>query len=190
MTLDIQPFKQFTSRFEGSINNFYLDTHGNVTVGVGHLVSSRDAAVSLNLVDKLTLEPACDVEKADEYSRVLRSEAAHNATYYIRLCHLQMLPAEIDKLFTADITGVASRVLSQFGALPQPAAVALVDLAFNVGYAGIYKWPRLIDAIKRQDWAGAAVECQSTKTGHVRNEARRLCYAVTGYGGTPMVDLA
>lgn len=53
-------------------------------------------------------------------------------------------------------------VLPWFDNLDDDRQRVLVDLAFNMGLVGLLRFQRMLDAMKRQDWAGAVKEMRDS----------------------------
>ena len=166
----------FIAQFEGNVAHFYLDSLGYVTVGVGHKVEGQDGAELLTMVDRLSYEPASVTEKRNEYAWVLRADPDHVASYYLQCTNLNMPDNAIADLLQQDVNHMVSglsRGVSNFTHIPGDVQVALTDMAFQFGVAGLLtKWPRLLAAVQDGDFAIAALECQSTHVSPHRNQAR------------------
>lgn len=69
---------------------------------------------------------------------------------------------EAEMLFQNDCARVESecrRLISDFEDLPLPAQQAIFDMVFQMGYAGVFKFSKMLLAIHSRDWNSAADEC-------------------------------
>lgn len=157
----------FTSPFEGNFNHMYLDTEGNVTVGVGCLLSSpREAA-------KLPFIPSQEV--VGDFAAVASKPAGHLAGWYKQYTHSVLPSAAIRGEFDKRCLGVIAwlrRTAPGFDSFPQPAQIALVDMVFNLG-AGKYAtdYVHLKQAVFARDWRECAAQCHRRGIQEPRNTA-------------------
>lgn len=92
--------------------------------------------------------------------------------------------AEIDLLLTNDIADAeddARRLLSDslFDGLTDARKAAMVNMAFNLGYARLSRFTRLLTALKAGKWAIAAQEMRkSAWAGQVKGRAEELATLV------------
>ena len=57
-----------------------------------------------------------------------------------------------------------------YDALPDGVKMALLDMAYNLGPAGLLKgYPKMLSAVETGDWAQAAAECARGGIGAARN---------------------
>jgi GH24 family phage-related lysozyme (muramidase) len=180
-----------TRRFEGVIPFMYLDTGGNVTVGVGHLLSDS-AAGGLSFVDKLTDVPADEIQKSAEWLTVSELEPGHAAGYYAASTKLMLRDADIDSLLTGDLTVVEDQLRGQFpdyDTYPQQALAGLIDMGFNLGvHKLISKFPIFVGAVRDKNWATAAAEChRKAPISDERNDAVKQLF-IDAAGGSSESD--
>lgn len=142
--------------FEGLIRHMYLDSLGNVTTGVGHLLKDAAAACTLPFFHKNAPErPAELMEISVEFGRIHDSEAGHAANYYDRLATLYLKEDDICDILNNDLCYTESGLREgfsnygvEFDAMPYDVQSALLDMAFNLGTAGLFKkFPKFIAAI-------------------------------------------
>jgi hypothetical protein len=154
------------AHWEGRISWPYLDNaeHPNVTIGIGCLISTVDDLRALPLrryQDDCLTTPE---ESGAEFCR-LRSmrggqrAAAYRGAYYLAgdaiddlACH--KLAAARDAL---------PSVFPTFTHLPPPAQTCLLDLAWNVGVAGLRPWKHLRGALSANPviWDVVEANCQT-----------------------------
>ena len=168
-------------RWEGRTNYLYQDGANppNVTVGVGCLVRSPVAAVALPLLVAPTGRPATDTEKSAEFARVSAMPGGRHAHLYQAQAPALVLYLQ-DEVVTAlavqrlrDIFLPGLRQLcSKFDAFPEPAQACLIDMAWNLGLAGLRKFPLLLGACDALDWPAAAQQCHVSTSSFNRNAWR------------------
>ncbi|HEY7392294.1 MAG TPA: hypothetical protein VH640_27495, partial [Bryobacteraceae bacterium] len=76
-------------------------------------------------------------------------------------------------LATADIERfqeALTKTFPQWSTFPEPAQEALFDMAFNLGIAGLHKFPKLLAGVNSQNWEIAAAECQRQGISEARNQ--------------------
>ena len=153
------------TQFEGSTNYMYLDTTGNVTVGVGHLIDSPAHAAALPLRGPDTFHDWCRVKRA------LRGQLA---AYYKRCSSSRLSPRGIAIILESDLDAVSLQLTARlpcFPALPLPVQHALCDMAFNLGTAKLIEdYPKMIACVEAGDWNGAAAQCHRNGIAQERND--------------------
>ncbi|BFM06572.1 hypothetical protein [Halioxenophilus aromaticivorans] len=171
--------------YEGRSTHLYLDTLGNVTVGVGHFVANRGAIVSVQLYKKDAQGNnvvASLAEKQAEYDNIARQSygVSFAAGYYKQFTKLFMLNIDIDaqreahlKSFFKELAGyynVANGFKSDFENMPLEVQKALFDMVFNVGLPSLISgFPQLDKAIKTEQWDVAANQCSRKGLSPARN---------------------
>ena len=147
-------------RFEGNCSHFYLDGEGIVTIGIGCVVFEPSILPMLRRSDNV---PAGIVELTEEYRAVKGMENGHRVDYYGNVCKLYLPDVEIEKLFNQRLSTFISGIEDSVTTLedyPEPAALALIDMAFNLGMKGLtHKFPKFMTAFMAKDWAICAREC-------------------------------
>ena len=97
-----------------------------------------------------------------------------------------MPEAAIDQKLSAVLTGFEATLrarLTGYDALPNGVKMALLDMAYNLGPAGLLEgYPRLIQAVETGAWAQAAAECARGGINAARNAwtRRQMMSAVVG----------
>lgn len=72
---------------------------------------------------------------------------------------------QINTLFTQTANQAvqgAQQIIPNFNSLPSDKQIVVVDMVFNLGMAGFSAFVLTIQAIKNQDWAGAAQQMQNS----------------------------
>jgi GH24 family phage-related lysozyme (muramidase) len=92
---------------------------------------------------------------------------------YREFTKLDLPDVDINDLFRkriAEFTKQLEAVYPSFDDYPPAAQLAMLDMAFNLGTAGLKrKWPKLNIAIDKQDWADAAANCKRPEANAIRN---------------------
>jgi GH24 family phage-related lysozyme (muramidase) len=161
-------------RTEGNLDHLYLDTAGYVTVGVGHMLPVADAAAKLAFRRDADDAPASAQEIKDEFAAVAAEPKGKLASYYKQVTKLHLAQTAIDELLTADLERVIGGVKGDFpdyDAYPEGVREAIIDMAFNLGNAGLVgKFPKFVALIRKKDWKAAAKESHRQGIAEWRNE--------------------
>jgi GH24 family phage-related lysozyme (muramidase) len=168
-----------TRRFEGAISHLYLDTVGAVTVGVGRMLPSAEAAAKIDFWRNMDEKLASEQEKKDEWTLIFGKEKGKSAGWYKQFTTLHLTDAIIDTLLTEDLTRVQTLLkgsFADFDKFPTTAQEGLLDMMFNLGRSGLMnKFPKFLEAVKKQDWKTAALQCKRNGIQQLRNdEVRKL----------------
>jgi len=161
------------SAFEKNISYMYVDTTGNVTVGVGHNLTSHGDVQSLSFVVKrltrkavlggdqgipigtpqATNRPATVAEKKNDYDFLkkhtgLGKYAPEQLSPYTTL---ELGSTEINRLFESDLQDAIALArntftAAAFDAYPVSCQAALIDIAYNCGSFATFT--TLVQAVK------------------------------------------
>ncbi len=186
-----EKFLAFTAPLEGCIRHLYLDVLGLPTIAYGCLVATEGEARALPMV-RSSGTPASPDEIAADWRRVkARPDLARSGfRAAATVARLRLTPdgveavtwAKLDKML--DLLG---RRFPDFAEWPASAQLAVVSLSWACGPA--FNFPRCVAALQRQDWAGAAAECQMRTAGNPglvpRNRANRALLLGAAAGGDP-----
>jgi GH24 family phage-related lysozyme (muramidase) len=161
--------------FEGCVPWMYRDSVGKVTVGVGLMLPDAKAAAVLPfLVDG---RAATHEEIAAEYARVDAMTMGRASTFYKTPTSLMLTQETIDAKLSSILAGFEADFRSRFShhdALPDGVKMALLDMIYNLGPAGLFKgFPHLVAAIHAGAWAQAAKHCLRQGPSAVRNDWTR-----------------
>ena len=164
--------------FEGSIPWMYRDTAGHVTVGVGLMLP--DPAAAAHLAFALDGRPATADEIAAEFARVDSLPMGRPALFYRAPDKPELPQPEIDSLLQTVLSGFESELkaaLPAYDSFPDSVKMALLDMAYNLGPAGLLRgYPRLIRAVEAGNWAQAAANCGRVGPGAARNNWTRQMF--------------
>lgn len=171
----------FTAPFEGTEPKMYKDSRGFVTVGVGFKLSSTFEAQSL------PFEPPHEV--APDYAQCKSMAPGHIPAYYAPHMRAVLPQKAMRAIFDrrmAEFAAVLRGKWPRFDSFPEPARVALLDMAYNVGAGALTspkKWPHLIMAVGQQAWDIAAEECGRPEVDAKRNLGTRGLFMAAHHQG-------
>jgi GH24 family phage-related lysozyme (muramidase) len=164
---------QATAGFEGRIHWMYLDTKGNVTVGVGQLLPTPDAASEFRF-RRHTAEFATQAEIRAEFVLVRDMKAGLVPLSYRRFSSLLLASEDIDSNLSstmADCVLELGKLFPDFQAYPDPAKIALLDMRFNLGITRLREeFPKFCALVKAQNWLGACLESRRQDIAAHRND--------------------
>jgi GH24 family phage-related lysozyme (muramidase) len=146
---------------EGRKAWLYPDSKGNPTVGVGHLVATPQAALSLPFVLSESAVAATPAQIVYTWNYVKSRQLPYT--------QIILLEPAIDALALADLKGfepIVQRTFPEQG-LPLPVLVGLWDMVFNLGT--FREFPNFVAAVHARDWPLAADECRRRDVGAGRN---------------------
>lgn len=172
---------------EGIVDHLYLDTRGNVTCGVGRLISRSGQLGEYSWSDFGTA--LRDFNMLQQMKRDCQYGLKWPATRYAPLCRARMLNpreglAETIELLDKELT----KRLSWFEAQPIQVQYALIDAAYNLGVSGLLKgYPKMLAALAAGDYLTAAKESHRKGISDDRNRrtADRIRSASAAIGLRP-----
>lgn len=151
MAVDYRNYLPFAEDHEGKVPWMYLDTVGKVTVGIGHLIATADDAVALPFVDPQTGTAAAEAAIRAAFAVVQGAPYGNDraAGAFAGLTTIRLTEDGMEQVFAADYETIVGRTRTLFQAVgggldsyPDPAQLAVVDMAFNLGAGGLYdKFP-------------------------------------------------
>src|SRR5262249_6198496 len=146
--------------FENAIPFMYLDTGGNVTVGVGNKLDTADDAKKLGFVTRAdpTAKPpvaerkATDDEKKADFDNVKKQTANRVWTYYKQFTKLDLPDSEITSLLDARVKEFKTLLTASFpdfDSYPEEVCAAVFDMGFNLGVGKLTSaFPTFCKAVK------------------------------------------
>jgi GH24 family phage-related lysozyme (muramidase) len=177
---DHTQLKEMLVAGEGTLPHMYLDTVGLVTVGVGHMIPDAGTARELNFVVRANGSPATPDQIAAEHTSISQQQKGLIAQRYLQFTTLDITDSAIQDLLSADIATVEAGVRSKFAGYddyPEPAQDALLDMAFNLGVAGLAgHFPHLKAAAEARDWATCAAQCHRNGISEERNQKTQALF--------------
>lgn len=186
-----EKFLAFTAPLEGCVRYFYLDILGLVTVAYGCLVATEAEARALPMV-RSSGTAATPEECAEDWHRVKGTPALAQRGFRAAatVARLRLTPDGVEAVTWAKLDKMLAhleRRFPDFAEWPASAQLAVVSLSWACGPA--FAFPKCVAALQRQDWAGAAAECQMRTAGNPglvpRNRANRALLLGAAAGGDP-----
>jgi GH24 family phage-related lysozyme (muramidase) len=165
--------KQFALSFEGSVPYMFRSLNGMVVIGVGHSLYSSMDAQALPFVDGNTGAPATPEQIENAFGVVASAPIGAGVTSYAKLTALRLPDAEVERLLDADLADLKAsmaRAFPAWGTYPEPAQLAMMDMAFHLGISGLRKYTQLLLAADRGDWAVCAEQSHVRGVSDVWNE--------------------
>ena len=158
--------------FEGCVPWMYRDTAGKVTVGVGLMLP--DAAAACALPFQTAEGAAATAEQiAAEFARVEALAMGRLPSFYRAASSLELPEAVMDAKLSGVLAGFEATLrahLAGYDTLPGGVKMALLDMAYNLGPAGLLEgYPRMIHAVETGAWAEAAAQCARGGINAARN---------------------
>ena len=161
--------------FEGCVPWMYRDTVGKVTVGVGLMLPDAKAAQALPFF--LGARAATPEEIAAEYARVDAMTLGRASGFYKTPTSLELTQETIDAKLSSVLQGFEADLRTEFphyDTLPDAVKMALLDMIYNLGPAGLFKgFPHLVAAVQTGSWVQAAEHCMRRGPGAARNNWTR-----------------
>jgi GH24 family phage-related lysozyme (muramidase) len=147
--------------FEGCVPWMYRDTVGKVTIGVGLMLPSAEAAQTLPFF--AGAHPATPQQIAAEFARVDAMVTGRPFTFYKAPSSLELTQQTIDANLTAILQQFEADLrarIPHYDALPDGVKMALLDMIYNLGPVGLFKgFPHLMTAVETGAWTQAAANC-------------------------------
>ena len=170
-------------KYEKKINHFYLDSLGNVTVGVGHMIKNKQAAALIpmnKLVNNQPGPPATPQEKQKEFDTIIKQKRNYKAEWYKQFTSLVIKDVDITRQlnnhidsFYKELTVIYKKTngySNDFDKLDKNVQIALFDMIFNLGAVKIVsKFTEFDKAMKAGDWKKAAKESYRPQLSGERN---------------------
>jgi len=171
-------------QFEWRVNHLYLDNKGNVTVGVGHLISSRTEMANIPMYSTQRKAPsnrATLAEKQAEFDNVTKQSKGYVAHWYKQHTTLIMQNLDINNQLNHHIDAFYKELIryytksngfkSDFDNFPVEAQIALFDMAYNMGLPKFKtQFINFNAAVKIEDWATASKESSRFDVKKFRND--------------------
>ena len=174
---DYCDLKASLKNHEGCVSYLYRDSRGNVTVGIGHLLSNCGQAEKLTFIIRATGGPAVAADIIKDFNAVAACPSPQVYTHYKPFTRLDMPEAAIEALLDADLADKEAGVRRGFAGYdgyPSAAKQALLDMAFNLGISGLVDgYPHLKAAAESHDWDTCCRHCHRNGIPDDRNEWTR-----------------
>jgi GH24 family phage-related lysozyme (muramidase) len=161
--------------FEGCVPWMYRDTVGKITVGVGLMLPDVKAAQALPFL--ACSEPATPEQITAEFTRVEALPLGRPSSFYKSPASLQLTQQTIDAKLISILQNFEADLRTEFphhDTLPDAIKLALLDMIYNLGPAGLFKgFPHLVAAVQTGVWAQAAEHCMRRGPSAARNNWTR-----------------
>src|ERR1700730_19449587 len=132
--------------FEGCVPWMYRDTVAKVTVGVGLMLPSADAATVLPFTHAGRAATAAEI--AADFARVATMAEGKAADFYRHPTSPELAQPTIDAKLLEVLEGFEGRLraaMAGYDSFPGGVKLALLDMAYNLGPAGLVTgYPRLL----------------------------------------------
>lgn len=171
--------------YEGYIKHIYIDTLGNMTIGVGHLLSTKYSVSGITLYktqNKALTQPATLQEKMDEYDIIKKLSwgTTITAKSFEKHSTLVMKNSDIDFLtnkhidsFYTDLKNSYTKEKgypNNFEKYEYNLQLALFDMIFNLGATKLRNgFPNFHSAFKAHDYKKMAIESHRSGINNDRN---------------------
>lgn len=159
--------------FEGYAEHFYLDSVGEVTIGIGLMFKRPQSVFSshIRFVRKADKKDASNDEIESDFKAVKESAKNNPLSFYDRITNLTANPLDIDaefrkrlsnaineaqKFYENDIDNDLNIKYRTFDELPSDVQFAIVDMSFNLGYSKLKKYKKFRQHLRRGEWSQAA----------------------------------
>ncbi len=166
---------------EGVVSHMYLDTHKPplVTVGVGFMIPTAEAAVDYPFVNRHSTERATPSAIRAEWRAINKLPGSKVASWYRPYTTLDLPDADIERLLRDKLQEFDAGLAKAFSLdIPEDAHLGLLDMAYSMGIHGLTtKYPKFCAAVRARDWATCAAECERKNVSKERNKATRALFA-------------
>lgn len=168
---------------EGDVRYMYLDTKGNVTIGIGTMLPDLDAASKVNFLRNIDSKPASAADIQAAWTKINKEPSGQKyaATYYQGRTDLYITADEEERLVSDKLESIYKQMIGwfpNFETFPRPGRLALFDMAYNVGDLTL-KFPTLVKDVQRvnpktkkpePDWKAAGDQCHRVGISDQRNK--------------------
>lgn len=170
--------QNWLKKYEGERDYMYGDTVGEVTVGIGKLLTLKDLP-DISFKVKKTSADATEAEKKAEWEKI-KELAVKNKDKNIKPSHYRektslFLPRdEMDRLLENHVDYFLEKLkrkYPKFDGFPDDAKLGLLDMVFNLGESRYDKFVEFNKAVLKEDWDTAAKESHRKGPSQDRNDA-------------------
>ncbi len=166
---------------EGVVAHMYLDTHKPplVTVGVGFMIPTSEAAAAYPFVNRNTSLPGTPARIKAEWTAVSKLPGGKVASWYKNHTAFDLPAVHIDRLLREKLQEFDAGLAKAFSLeIPEDAHLGLLDMAYSMGIHGLTtKYPKFCAAARARDWATCAAECERGGVSKERNKSTRALFA-------------
>lgn len=171
----MQAAAEHVAQFEGYVAHVYLDSVGVPTIAYGYNLSfAKNKARVARLSDWQLAALENDIHACKAYAQAV-GHFNIVATAYAQHTSLRLQQDVGLALMARSLTDFVERLSAKgfdVKRYPQPAALAVIDMAYNLGVTGLLrKFPRFCRSVSQQNWAAAAQESARRGISDARNAA-------------------
>ncbi len=142
------------------MEHLYLDANGRVCVGVSHVLTSLEEALTISFVNRQGLKAGAAEITAD-FEAIKPLTPGRIPSFYKRHVELTLPPSEIDRLTNESLAQYycdLGAMYPGFDAFPSDAKLALCDMIFSMGAADLSDWITFNECVRAQNWQKAALD--------------------------------
>lgn len=160
---EIEQIYRVLRQHENSYMHMYADTDGNVTIGIGTMLSSIENAQKIGLLTSDN-KPASPQQVADAFNAVKNFYAEHKnyaAPAYSSVTSLHITDDIAKSLLTSHVRSDRDGLRSLYSNLnnkPWAAVLATHDMIYNLGVGNLGNYTKFNDAFNKKEWGIAARE--------------------------------
>lgn len=159
--------------YEGNVPHMYLDTEGQVTIGIGHMMPSAAAAQKVNFLRADGIKASAE-EIKNEFDKVKQLGKGKLASDYEKFTKLYVTDVEVNRITDNHLTNFHKELKNLypgFDSFPKNVRFALFDMIYNLGEPKLRgQFKNFKKAIDARDWAGAAAESSRKGIACTRNQ--------------------
>lgn len=168
----IDAYRSEVTLAEGTIPHIYLDTDGNPTVGIGHLMKTETQAKDVHARfgfykrdanGRTSNVRATEAEVVADYRNVIAHKIPGAAAgAYKKFTTVDLTTQGIKDLREHDIETYLRFILNSrqnfpnFLTYPLKAQLALLDMVFNRGFGTVTRALSFVESVRNRDWKSAA----------------------------------
>lgn len=159
--MSVPRWSEVLSEFEGVTQFLYPDITSLPTCGIGHACATPEEAVRV----------FGDLRATQDWQIIKNSLRGQSLHLYGPLTVCRLTDDQINALESADVAETERRLIAACPDVeewPDGVRQAALDIEYNVK-GGIATFPRMLAAIRRQDWAAAAAESGRPQLQESRN---------------------
>jgi GH24 family phage-related lysozyme (muramidase) len=159
----------------------YLDSEGHVTVGIGTKLLNANRAKNIRFLQRESRKAATPEEIGAAYEIIAAGSATQLCTHPSyklparRFEFMTNLIIEDETAYTLleshvkDDYASLTEIYPFFDSFPNDAKLALFDMIYTLGAAGLSRFYRMNNAVLRRDWLTAADQCRRVQAQSDRN---------------------